>query len=421
LIKNVTRLIINNRNNQGEGPMSNQIAGVGYSSHSDSFSAGKEAATNAIEKLNGTTKILIVFGAMRFNHRELLAGIASVAVDIPMIGGTTAGEISSAGFSTGSVVIMALSNDDLEFVTGIGHNMSNDERACSVELVNDILGKTGFDPNASLLVFPNGMGGDGLKVLEGLQLSLGKDFEITGGYLGDDERFENTYQYYNGMVYKDAIVGLMVIKKSGYKTGIGVRSGFTSIGNSFFCTSSEGNIVKEFEHANALELYKDFLGEERAERLPAVCLEYPFGIIDNNPSDSTESLFQLRCGLSVDHEKGTIALAASIPEGSEVTLTTASRGDIINGAREAAAQAKKSLGDATPMALIMFSCVGRKLVLGRRIQEEVDAVRECIGHDVPIIGFYTYGEIGPIDKTKPELSSVKFHNETVVLWLLGKE
>ena len=69
----------------------------------------------------------------------------------------------------------------------------------------------------------------------------------------------------------------------------------------------------------------------------------------------------------------------------------------------------------------MFSCVGRKIVLGRRIQEEIDAVQQCIGQDVPLIGFYTYGEIGPIDKTKKELLSVKFHNETVVLWVLGKE
>ncbi|NTV17778.1 MAG: hypothetical protein HGB09_10125, partial [Chlorobiaceae bacterium] len=254
-----------------------------------------------------------------------------------------------------------------------------------------------------------------------LQSGLGKDFEITGGCLGDDERFATTFQYYNGTVYKDAIVGLMVGKKKGFSTGIGVRSGFTSIGNSFFCTSSEGNVVKEFEHANALELYKDFLGEERAARLPAVCLEYPFGIIDRNPADNAEHIFQLRCGLSVDHEKGTISLAASIPEGSEVTLTTASRGDIINGAREAAEQAKKSLAGAIPQAVIMFSCVGRKLVLGRRIQEEVDAVQECLGKDVPLIGFYTYGEIGPIDNTKKELSSVKFHNETVVLWVLGKK
>lgn len=402
--------------------MSKKHIGVGCSSLSDSFCAGKAAAHDALEKLEGTGKVLIVFGAMRFNHRELLAGIISVTGHIPMVGGTTAGEISTAGVSTGSVVVMVLSYDDLEFVTGIGYNMSADETSCGVQMVNDILGKVPFDPDASLLVFPNGMGGDGLKVLEGLHLILGKDFEITGGFLGDDERFENTFQYYNGKVYKDAIAGLMVIKKTkDFRTGIGVRSGFTSIGNSFICTASEGNIVKEFEHTNALELYKNFLGEERSSRLPAICLEYPFGIIDVNNTDNGENQFQLRCGLSVDHEKGTISLAASIPEGSAVTLTTASRGDIINGAREAAAKARSALAGATPLAVIMFSCVGRKLVLGRRIQEEIDAVKECMGQDVPMIGFYTYGEIGPVDNTNKKLSSAKFHNETVVLWVLGQK
>lgn len=102
-----------------------------------------------------------------------------------------------------------------------------------------------------------------------------------------------------------------------------------------------------------------------------------------------------------------------------MTLTTGSRGDVIRGAHEAARQALKSLGGAKPEAIIMFSCVGRKMVLGRRVQEEVNAVRECIGRDVPIVGFYTYGEIGPIDKTDSGLSAAKFHNETVVLWVLG--
>jgi hypothetical protein len=400
--------------------MSNISVGVGSSGLADSFSAGKEAAADALRQHGGTPQVLIVFAAMRFNHHDLLAGISSVAGDIQMVGGTTAGEVSTAGFSTDSVVIMALGSECLEFVAGIGHNMSADESVCSVEMVNDILGKVSFDPDASLLVFPNGMGGDGLRVLDGLHSVLGTDFEICGGFLGDDERFETTFQYYDGKVYRDAIVGLMVCRMDGFKTGIGVRSGFASIGNSFTCTSSEGNVVKEFENTSALDLYKDFLGEERAVRLPGVCLEYPFGIIDSNLSVDGEPLFQLRCGLSVDHKKGTISLAASIPEGSEVTLTTASRGDIINGAKNAAEQAKASLQGAQPQAVVMFSCVGRKLVLGRRIQEEVAVVQECIGKDVPLIGFYTYGEIGPIDKTKKELSAAKFHNETLVIWVLGK-
>ena len=127
----------------------------------------------------------------------------------------------------------------------------------------------------------------------------------------------------------------------------------------------------------------------------------------------------MRCGLAVNHEEGTISLAASIPEGSPITLTTATRGDIINGAKLAAEQAKESLQGAEPQAILMFSCVGRKLVLGRRTQEEVAAVKEVLGAEVPLIGFYTYGEIGPIDKLREQLSTTKFHNETVVLWVLG--
>ena len=121
----------------------------------------------------------------------------------------------------------------------------------------------------------------------------------------------------------------------------------------------------------------------------------------------------------MDKKNGTITLAASIPEGSAVTLTSGSRGDIINGAREAAEQAMQCLRGARPELIVMFSCVGRKLVLGRRTPEEVDVVRKCIGYDVPIIGFYTYGEIGPIDRSVEKLAEAKFHNETVVLWVLG--
>jgi hypothetical protein len=336
-----------------------------------------------------------------------------------MVGGTTAGEISTSGFTTQSVVVMALSSDALDFVTGIGKNMSQDEAACGVALIDDIRSRISLEKATSLLIFPNGMGGDGIKVIEGLQSVLGPEFEIVGGYLGDDERFEYTFQYYNGKVYRDAIPGLLICGNEGFRTGIGVRSGFTSIGNRFYCTDSEGNVVKEFDHERALDLYKEFLGEERSQRLPGICLEYPFGLIDEKVSIAGKEYFQLRCGLAVNHEEGTITLAASIPEGSPITLTTASRGDIINGAKLAAEQAKESLKGAGPQAILMFSCVGRKLVLGRRTQEEVTAVKEVLGEKVPLIGFYTYGEIGPIDKLRKQLSITKFHNETVVLWVLG--
>jgi hypothetical protein len=401
--------------------MSDLSVGVGKSIHRDSFKAGQEAAVEALKNLKQLPKVLIIFGSTRFDHRQLLAGIISVTGNKPMVGGTTAGEISTGGFKTQSVVLMALESDRLEFTTGIGKDMSKSETTCSKSLCNNIRRKASFDKALSLLIFPNGLGGDGVKVIEGLHSVLGTGFEILGGYLGDDENFKNTFQYYNGKVFRDAMPGLLVSEKKGFRTGIGVRSGFESIGNRFYCTASNGNIVKKFDDEGALDLYKEFLGEERSKRLPGICLEYPFGLIDEKVSIAGKEYFQLRCGLGVDHKKSTITLAASIPAGSAITLTTASRGDIINGAKLAAEQAKNSLKGARAKAILMFSCVGRKLVLGRRTQEEVLAVKQILGMNVPLIGFYTYGEIGPIDKTEEKLSVTKFHNETVVLWVLGRK
>lgn len=399
--------------------MSALTVGVGTSHLENSHDAGVEACKLAFEKTEGKADVLIVFGAMRFDHKALLSGINAVAGEVPMVGGTTAGEISPEGFSEGSVVVMAITSPMLTFDPGIGLHMSNDEDVCARALIADICSGAVIEEASSLLVFPNGMGGDGLKVLKGLQDVLGKSFEIVGGYLGDDMRFKHTFQYYNGKVYRDAIVGLLVSLKGDFRTGIGVRSGFESIGNSFYCTSSEGNVVKEFDNVSALGLYREFLGEERFKRLPGICMEYPFGLIDEDAGSSGERYFQLRCGLNVDKKEGSITFTASIPEGSAVTLTSGSRGDVINGAREAAQQAMGRLRGVKPELIIMFSCVGRKLVLGRRTSEEVEVVRKCLGYDVPIIGFYTYGEIGPIDSSVEKLAEAKFHNETVVLWVLG--
>ncbi len=403
-----------------EAVLSDVIAGVGHShDRNNSYIAGETAARQAMEQHGSIPDVLIVLADPGYEHQELLDGITSVAGDLPMVGGTTAGEVHTTGFTTSSVVVMALSSSKLRFHTGIGLEMSRDEEACGRALAEDVLRQGSLEEALSLLVFPNGLGGDGIKVIDGLHAVLGSEFEIVGGYLGDGENFGQTLQYFNGKVCTDAMPGLLICGREGFRTGVGVRSGFESIGIHFRCTKSRGNVVSEFDGENALDLYRKFLGEDRSTKLPGICLEYPFGLIDEKVSIGGREYFQLRCGLAVDEESGSITLAASIPEGGAITLTTATRGDIINGARLAAEQAKESLMGASPRAIFMFSCVGRKLVLGRRTQEEVDAVKEVLGRDVPLIGFYTYGEIGPISKMEPQLAKTKFHNETVVIWVLG--
>ena len=166
-------------------------------------------------------------------------------------------------------------------------------------------------------------------------------------------------------------------------------------------------------------MYTDYLGQKRASKLPAIGLEYPIGLVDERAKIEGYDYFQIRCPLAVNKKDGSITFAAAIPEGKEVTLTYSSRSSIINGSRLSAQQAKKTLGKARPRLIMMFSCVARKMVLDRRTNEEIKAVKQVFGNYVPIIGFYTYGEIGPIDKRIPSLQSTRWHNETVVLWILG--
>ncbi|MBN2174233.1 MAG: hypothetical protein JW731_08885 [Bacteroidales bacterium] len=118
--------------------MSKLEAGVGVSMLENSLEAGREAARQAIFKMNGVPQVLVVFAAKRFNHRKLLDGISVETGNVPMVGGTTAGEISSNGFSTQSVVVLAMRSEKLSFTTGIGLNMSNNEIACSKNLVQNL-------------------------------------------------------------------------------------------------------------------------------------------------------------------------------------------------------------------------------------------------------------------------------------------
>ena len=394
--------------------------GIGVSVLTDSYKAGAEAAGKALKEL-GQKKadVLMVFAAPKFKQQKMVNGIKSVTKNIPMIGGTTAGEISTQGLSVKSVVVMAINSKDIEFYVGQGKNIAKNEVNAGKQLAKSVL-KKALKKNANTLVMlPDGLAGDGLAVIQGAQKVLGESFEIVGGSLGDESDFKHTYQYYNGKVYDNTVVGMLMCGGKKIKTATGVRSGWESIGNRFKSTKSKGNVVYKFGNKKALDFYRELLGKERGKKLPAIGLEYPMGLIDERAKIEGYDYFQIRCPVGIDEKAGSVTFAASIPEGKEVTLTYSSRSTIINGSKLSAMQAKKTLKGKARL-IMMFSCVARKMVLGRRTNEEVNLVKSVFGKNVPIFGFYTYGEIGPIDKRVPTLRNTRWHNETVVLYVLGE-
>ncbi len=393
--------------------------GIGVSTNADDNRAGAEAAGDAIKELGKPADVIMVFAAPKFKHQKVLDGITKITKSTPMAGGTTAGEISPQGLTVNSVVVCALRSKDITFSVGIGKNISKSEVRAGAQLAKSVLSSVKKKKPSTLIMFPDGLAGDGLHVIKGAQKILGESFEIVGGALGDEGAFKNTYQFYNGTVYQNTVVGLL-ISGAQLTTATGVRSGWEAVGNRFTCTKSKGNVVYKFGDKTALEIYKDYLGSERYKKLPAIGLEYPLGLVDEKAEIEGYNYFQIRCPVGINEKDGSVTFAASIPEGKEVTLTYSSRTSIINGSKLAAHQAKKTLGSAKPRLVMMFSCVGRKMVLGRRTNEEINVVREVFGNRVPIVGFYTYGEIGPIDKRISSLQSTRWHNETVVVWVLAE-
>ena len=96
---------------------------------------------------------------------------------------------------------------------------------------------------------------------------------------------------------------------------------------------------------------------------------------------------------------------------NSVRLMKANFDRLIEGSLYSAENALKTTDSNKPDFCLLISCVGRKLVLQKRVEEDIDAVREIMGDNVPLAGFYSYGEISPFSKG----SHCELHNQTMTI------
>ena len=184
--------------------------------------------------------------------------------------------------------------------------------------------------------------------------------------------------------------------------------GWDSFGVDREVTKSNANILYELDGQPALELYKRYLGAHAAN-LPASALLFPLNL---RLQDSGISL--VRTVLSVNEEDGSMVFAGDIPQGEYVRLMKANFDRLVDGATGAAEMSRISLKNSKADLAILISCVGRKLVLKQRVEEELETIREVIGEQVTITGFYSYGEICP---SQPFDQRCELHNQTMTITL----
>ncbi|MDO8537174.1 MAG: FIST C-terminal domain-containing protein, partial [bacterium] len=275
-------------------------------------------------------------------------------------------------------------------------------------------------PLRTFIMLPDVLVGNGADVVRGVLEALGEHFPVVGGAAGDDFLFEKTYQYRDGEVTSGAVAGVGL--GGNFSMGIGVRHGWMPIGVPMKVTKSKGAVVFELDNRPAVSIYEDYFGakaeELRKEPLARLAITYPLGI---KIPDLDEYL--IRDPITVD-ANGAITCAAEIPEGSEVRLMIGSKEKAIEAAEDAA---RKLMADfeadhAKPKFVLMFNCIAREKLFGQKANDEIQAVTSIIGKDVPLLGFYTYGEQAPMggEIRNTEKINTRFYNETVVMFAVGE-
>ena len=352
--------------------------------------------------------LLMVFGAVEFFTTNALSALLQKEFpDAKLIGCSTAGEITADGVDDGTCTITAVSFDQISLVQATSRLTEMADSFAAGERIGQQLGAAQLK---SVLVFGPGVNINGSALVNGITSVIGTDIPITGGLAGDGGAFKQTYTLGAEGVADNAVVAVGLCGDA-LLFGHGSFGGWEAFGPARKVTRCEGNVLYELDGEPALEVYKRYLGDH-AKDLPASGLLFPFAMLGEDHS----AIGLIRTILGVDELSGSLTLAGEINLDGYLKLMHASTDKLVNGA-EAAAEAAAAMIQAKGESLsILVSCVGRKLVMGGRVDEEVEAVGDVFGSNSLLTGFYSYGEISPFTPG----ASCKLHNQTMTITCLGE-
>jgi hypothetical protein len=260
-----------------------------------------------------------------------------------------------------------------------------------------------------IFVLSDGLCVNGSELVRGLNSEMPPSVVVTGGLAGDGDRFRRTWVIMNRRP-QTGFVTAVGFYGDHIRIGHGSKGGWDRFGPERRVTRSRGNVLFELDGRPALRLYKEYLGD-RAAGLPATGLLFPLALRANE----TDSKSLVRTILAVDERDQSLTFAGDIPEGGLAQLMKANFDRLVQGASEAASLTRVSTDRDSCTLAIAISCVGRRLVLGERTEEEIDATLDVLPKGSRQIGFYSYGELSPYATGTCDL-----HNQTMTLTTLSE-
>jgi hypothetical protein len=343
-----------------------------------------------------TPTLAIVFSSVVHNLTEV--GAAFAKFNIEVFGASTSGEITNDEVHERSIAVMLLdiSRDAYRLNVFDGKGKTSNQVGQSVaewaETVYD-------DP--AFMVISAGLRADGEQIVKGIISTMGRQVPLFGGVAGDDLRREETFVFNASQVIANGVLALIFDQNAIEFQGVAI-SGWKGIGTPKTITKAEGNIVYRIDNEPALDVYNKYLNLGGDYNLAA---EYPIRLIRDDGSSVMRAVRRV-------NEDKSIVFAGTVPEGEKVRFSMAPGFEVIEHTLEHMSEFSKQ--NPRSDAIVLFSCKGRHLALGPMVDDEISGIRKL--WKVPLVGFFTYGEIGP----GPE-GQCDFHNHTVVPVLIHEK
>ncbi|MFA5275705.1 MAG: FIST N-terminal domain-containing protein [Candidatus Omnitrophota bacterium] len=391
---------------------------LGTSKNRDPIQAAGEALNQARENLSSDrVDLCIVFTSSSLTNPNILKTIRNYLSDqVPVCGSSGIAIITNEGeaLKHGIIIVLLTFSGSIYFNSASVENISLKTPFSAGEELGDKL-SFGFKNirRDFGIIFSDGLIYDASAFLSGLQRSLGLSFPIAGGCASDSLKVHKTYLYYNDTVSNDSACGLVFGGKLNF--GIGIKHGWKPLGKMRFITSSNANVVYEIDNQPAAKIYEEYFSmnvNQIRKELKRISILYPIGIFLEG-----EDEYLLRNLLVVD-ERGALIFQGSVPQGSSMRLMIGTKESCLDAARQAAEEVKKIFLGRNIKFVLVFDSASRYTLLRREAEQEINIIREVLGKDTVIAGFYTFGEQAPLKSINYQGKSY-FHNQGIAILGIG--
>jgi hypothetical protein len=379
-------------------------AGVGMSRHHNPNLAGREAAEQALEKA-GVSKpdFVLMFASIGYDQHSLLRAVRESTGGAPLSGCSAEGTINGddADESGFSVVVTAISSDELHWTNGLATGLEDDPRAVGKHVAQELLPHLSSD-TIGLFVFPDGFTKNFDHFIAGLEGNLPSERFLPmwgGGAANNFNQEEPTYQYCDDEVIFGGVSYALLSGEA--QTAWANSHSLIPIGGERIVTRSQGNVIYEIDGKPAVEVLKEYL-PEHALVADRDWLRYAISLalLFRAPSYMKDEEYVVRGVPQLSLTDGSITVQTEVEEGTSIWFSSRDKERITTGFDRMAQQIEEQLGGEQPKLVFQFECVTRGHVMFRE-QEKLQLLkrfRQSVGPDVPWAGFYTVGEIGPVEE-----------------------